>query len=199
MPSLAANGTGTAFTYDAVYTLTNDTGTAFTSGTTITNTATYDQTWTTCTSSITLGSIWPPAPVPREWFERATERVDSELRRREAEAAALRCQEEHGARVAARERAEALLNSVLTPAQRESWALHRWFEMVGSQGGRYRIGYGRVRNITRLDERGRGVETLCIHPDADVPDADTVAAQKLYLESDEAALLRTANHMPVAA
>lgn len=103
-----------------------------------------------------------------------------------------------GERKQARERAELLLRECLTPAQREELQLHRHFhlETVGKDGSRrrYRIERGRSRNVKQVTAEGAVIKTLCMHPVDWVPDADTMLAQKLYLEADEDAFLRIANH-----
>lgn len=88
------------------------------------------------------------------------------------------------------DRARALLISLLTKRQRESYEAHGWFEVRGSDKGHYRLG----RGITPgRYEGGRLVERLCIHPSYGYPTGDEVAAQKLLVETDEATFRRIAN------
>lgn len=95
--------------------------------------------------------------------------------------------------IEAKARAERLLVENISPKQREQLRLHGYFD-VEIGGNTYRIKRGRQGNVFSLDGRGGLIERLCIHPEAYVPDADTMLAQKLLLETDEAAFLRTANH-----
>ena len=64
-------------------------------------------------------------------------------------------------RQVATERAEALLTSHLTDAQRDELAAHNYFTVQGSAGGEYRISSLGVRRV----DRGKEVEHLCCHPD----------------------------------
>lgn len=53
---------------------------------------------------------------------------------------------------------------------------------------------GRHGNVDQVDDSGRRIKRLCVHPVEGVPDADTMLAQKLFLEGSEEELLRVANH-----
>lgn len=103
-----------------------------------------------------------------------------------------------GERSVAKERAERLLREHLSPRQREELASKGFFtlETVAPTGERrlYRIDRGRSRNVRQVDGNGRVLKTLCAHPAILVPDADTMLAQKLMLETDEQEFLRIANH-----
>lgn len=106
-------------------------------------------------------------------------------------AALVRVAEEAEARI----RAEALLLDHLTPDQRDEYRRDgRFHLLVGER--RYRITRGRSGNVRLIEERAGAeveVESYCIHPEALVPDEDTMLAQKLLLEADEAAFRRIAN------
>lgn len=96
----------------------------------------------------------------------------------------------------AKARADALLNTILSAEQRSQFAHANYFEVtVGSNGAtrRYRVKYGLAGNVFLLDDKGREVAKYCLHPHTPVPVADNLIAQKLLLESDEPAFLRTAN------
>jgi hypothetical protein len=103
-----------------------------------------------------------------------------------------------GERAQARERAEELLRECLAPDQAEelSRAGHFHVDTISPNGERrrYRIERGRARNVKQVDAGGRVVKTLCAHPIAQLPDADTMLAQKLMLEASEEEFLRIANH-----
>jgi hypothetical protein len=96
-------------------------------------------------------------------------------------------------RKAASERAERLLVACLSSAQRGELTTAGWFEVQSSRGRRYRIRRGRVRNVIEVDMLGRTLRTYCCHPFDGVPDADTMLAQKLMLETQEDEFLRLAN------
>lgn len=150
-----------------------DWNTASTTNITVQGTLTY--------STVTNGLV--PAPITAEQAEAAVEerRAQTERRRkREAEIAA------------ARERAEALLLSCLDEEQRAELQVHDRFHVTTPSGRRYCIHRGRAGNVTSRDPHGRLVK-YCIHDAVGLPDADTMLAQKLLLETDETGFLQTAN------
>lgn len=102
------------------------------------------------------------------------------------------------ARSKANDRAENLLRENLSAAQREELTLKGFFTLKTIQPSGeervYRIGRGRSRNVQQVDASGRVLKTLCAHPTANVPDADTMLSQKLMLETQETDFLRIANH-----
>lgn len=124
--------------------------------------------------------------------EQAQARMRQAEERREA---AVRAE---GERAAARERAEVLLHENLSPVQLAELraAGHFHLETVAPSGERrrYRIERGRSRNVKQVTAEGRVIKTLCAHPAEEVPDADTMLAQKLFLECSEEEFLRVANH-----
>jgi hypothetical protein len=98
----------------------------------------------------------------------------------------------------ANDRAEKLLHEILNVKQREELSTKGFFslETIAASGERriYRIKRGRSRNVEQVDASGNRIKTLCAHPAELVPDADTMLAQKLMLESREEEFLRIANH-----
>lgn len=94
------------------------------------------------------------------------------------------------AREAATARARNLLLAHLSPAQRDSLARLGHFD-VQVEGRTYRIRQGTHGNVRLLDA-GREVRSFCAQPDG-VPAEDAMLAQKLMIETDEAAFLRVAN------
>lgn len=85
------------------------------------------------------------------------------------------------------EKAEALLWSKLTPAQRSTCRDAGYFDVVGSSGGRYRIRMtSTVQNIVQGD-----VE-FCAGPCRSMSRYDFWLCQKLLIESDEELFLRVA-------
>lgn len=97
---------------------------------------------------------------------------------------------------AANRRAEDLLRRELTPEQLEDLEKKGCFylESIDQKGERrrYRIDRGTHGNIKLLDPKGSILGTYCVQPDA-VPVADSMLAQKLWIEGNEAGFLRVAN------
>lgn len=83
---------------------------------------------------------------------------------------------------------------IIYHAQKQTLDKDRCFYLTSSSGKRYRIDRGRSQNVRLVEETtGKVVRTYCAHPVEAVPDPDTMLAQKLMLETDEAAFLRIAN------
>lgn len=111
----------------------------------------------------------------------ATERyAESERKRKEAEA-----------------RADKLLVENLTLQQRLDFEKTKSFMVKATSGKRYRIRCGRMGNVDMINAKGFIEHRLCAHPGVDVPNGDTMLAQKLMLEVDEPAFLRIANRHAV--
>jgi len=91
------------------------------------------------------------------------------------------------------ERADRLLESILNEAQREHLREKKWFLVRGKSGTLYRVRRGRAGNVDQLDAEGKVVDRFCAHPTMYVPDGDTMAGQKLMLETDDVAFQRLAN------
>lgn len=90
-------------------------------------------------------------------------------------------------------KADKLLESVLSHVQREQLRRDEAFLVRGQSGALYRVRKGRGINVDEIAlETGDVVRTLCAYPGINVPDGDTMAAQKLMLEADEADFLRIA-------
>ena len=92
------------------------------------------------------------------------------------------------------ERAEALLLSTLDEEQRDEYARLRRFH-VETDSRIYRIQYGRAGNVKVVHTKDAEfhLEALCLHPTDRVPNPDTMLAQKLLLEADEAEFRDIAN------
>lgn len=103
------------------------------------------------------------------------------------------------ARHQADERAHDLLLSVLNDEQRRTYRQHGWFCTNGRSGKKYRIERGWSHNVKELNEQDRPVRSLCAHPEIAVPHEDNMVAQKLMIEFEEEAFLRTANSYRLAA
>jgi len=99
------------------------------------------------------------------------------------------------------DRAERLLQESLSPAQREELGQFGHFTVAAQHAdGRpalYRLTLGRVANIHEVNAQGRLVARWCVHPRLNVPDADTMLAQKLWLENHPDELLAIANRHPI--
>jgi hypothetical protein len=95
-------------------------------------------------------------------------------------------------RAVAAKRAEALLRSVLSPKQLKELDRRGYFHVTVAKR-RFRITRGRSHNIKEVDSRSRILRTLCAHPREQVPDADTMLAQKLWLESKPEDFFKIAN------
>lgn len=94
---------------------------------------------------------------------------------------------------AARERARELLRSQLNETQRADYDTHRWFEVTGSAGTRFRIGPGSNGNVSVYNHAGERVARICAHPDGDLPEPDIHLAQMLALMVDERGFVARAN------
>lgn len=100
-------------------------------------------------------------------------------------------------RATARDKAEILLRSNLSPKQLEELNQrgHFFVESIAKNGERrrYRIDRGRSGNVKQVDAKGEVIKVLCAHPRVDCPDADTMLAQKFWLETNEQGFLGIAN------
>jgi hypothetical protein len=103
----------------------------------------------------------------------------------------------------ARERAKDLLFSWLTPEQKTTAEVHRYFDVVGNSSGRtYRIYMHTItNNVKELDKHGRGVRTHCCYPmdTGAIPEYDTFLAQALSITANEREWLRVAVSSPAIA
>ncbi len=96
-------------------------------------------------------------------------------------------------RRAAREKALQLLLENLDENQTEVFKNTGAIPVTSPSGRKYRIVKGRSRNVEELDETGKKVKNLCFHPSEQVPDFDTMLAQKLMLELHEDRARQIAN------
>lgn len=95
-------------------------------------------------------------------------------------------------RIAAKEKAEKLLQSALDAEQREELRSKGFFHCKSGVGNRYRIYRGSHGNVKLLNQSGKEVEKLCVQPHY-VPEGDCMLAQKLHIEHNEEDFRRTAN------
>lgn len=149
------------------------------------------QTWRNAFIQRDVGQIyrgfnitWPPTPgqhAERERIRQAAQDRDAQVERE---------------RAAARERANTLLVEKLTPEQRQTWTDKHYVEVRGSQ----------TKRLYRIRDRGDGTYsmnidcpesgyTYCAYPENahEMPMADVVLAQMLWLTTDEPGFLRMAN------
>lgn len=174
-------------------------------------------TTTTCTSSVTWDAWNTSTAVTQTqatatWYTWCTietaifgayeadrHTIDIEEQRRinimQAEHMA-RMEENTRKRDEAEARAEKLLLENLSLQQRLDYEKHRYFVVHGRNKTRYRIRRGRSGNVDVVTKSGHIEHRLCAHPNEYVPDCDTMLAQKLMLEFDEANFLRVANRHP---
>lgn len=160
----------------------------------IASTATNTYTTQAWKSWNTLGSQKPCPNYAAQQQQLEAIRLEQErqMNRYRVEVAAVEAK-----RAAAEKRAGVLLESVLSPQECKRLADSGYFIVRGRSGCRYRIRRGRSGNIDVVDKEGFITARLCAHPVLHVPDSDTMLAQKLMLEHDEAAFLKVANRTPI--
>jgi hypothetical protein len=90
-------------------------------------------------------------------------------------------------------RARGLLREWLSPDQRAQFDADGYFEVTGSHTGRrYRIHQGKMSNVLELDEGMAPKIGWCFVPERALAAGDVMLAQKIALETDEAAVLAVA-------
>lgn len=91
-------------------------------------------------------------------------------------------------------RAERLLRSWLSSAQREQFDAKRHFDVIGCDSGKhYRIHWGRTSNVYEVDETGEPRNGWCFAPVGPLQEGDVMLAQKIALETSEYKALALAN------
>jgi hypothetical protein len=95
-------------------------------------------------------------------------------------------------------RSRRLLRDWLSAGQRAQFDEARYFDVTGSDSGkRYRICYGTAANIRELDRNGKEGIGWCFAPVGALVPGDVMLAQKIALETSEAATLSVANRVPL--
>lgn len=95
-------------------------------------------------------------------------------------------------------RARQLLLDNLTEKQREDFEDKKHFFVVGnSSGARYRISNGTVRNVDRIDKKGKVDKNLCFGPEGTYLNGDVMLIQKIMLENAEDEVLKIANSFAI--
>lgn len=136
-----------------------------------------------------------PGPFP--WHEGMTEDERREvhaLARYELDSRLY--EERRRAAIKPQRRACRLLRSFLNPEQREQLRRNRYFTVVGSAGGIYRLipETGSCARIEKHGTRWYAVMRYCFHdPDRVMPPADVTLGQMLHLLHDEPGFLAAAN------
>ena len=99
----------------------------------------------------------------------------------------------------AEEKAYALMEQWLSPAQLAQYETNGHFEVRGCHSGKcYRIRRAHQMNIDELDEAGARSAAWCFGPEGNLPIGDVMLAQKIALENDEQTALAVANRVLVA-
>lgn len=163
------------FTYGTDYASESSSTAAWTTWTCATSGTSDSATWITWNSTDGTSN---PGRIPTT-EEREARRLESERKDQE--------------RLEAKNRAEELLKLCLTEEQREHLEEMSSFVIESELGKKYCIRKGRVQNVFELDDNDKHIAQLCAHPISNVPDFDTMLAQKLMLETNEAEFLRIAN------
>jgi hypothetical protein len=157
--------------------------------------------WNTSTStSITQNIYYPAHETWREWCTYGTQgNVIQTFPAREPTPEELAAQKAAEAkRARAKVRARSLLDSVLTPEQRQYMERHGYIPVVGSKGRRYHIRTtgGASGNVALVDEKEAVLGRFCAHPTSahgPIPTEDSFVAQVLHLQDDEDDFLGKAN------
>ena len=93
----------------------------------------------------------------------------------------------------AHERGIEFLTQNLSPAQRQKYERHAYFDVIGGETAkRYRIHHGYQMNVEQLDQNGRRTRLLCFLPRGGLPVGDIMLAQKTALELFESDAVRVA-------
>ena len=93
----------------------------------------------------------------------------------------------------AQERANKFLMQNLSPAQRQQYKKHGYFDVTGGDTGKhYRIWHGNQLNVEQIHQNGKHVR-LCFMPRGGLPVGDIMLAQKIALELFESEALDVAN------
>jgi hypothetical protein len=152
---------------------------------------TYSPYWA-CTSGTSANGnggsvVWFTIPPASGWtaIQTAVETPEQREARRERKRQ----------KVDAERRARRLLFAHLDKLQRHVYKSLGYFFVVGGDTGRkYRLRYGTIRNIDVMCADGRTVDrVLCCHPADDVPNEDSLLAQKVMLERCEREFVAMAN------
>jgi hypothetical protein len=171
-------------TTDAAWRYWVDDGTSSTTSVTITDADCYTvwSHWEVIQRGVVEHVYKEPTPEQKAAQEAAAE----ERRRRQAE-------KEERDRLAA-QKADELLESLLTEEAIRVYRKHRYIEAWSKSGRRFKIKHGRAHNIIELDKAGKEVRKFCVHVTPhDIPNTDNMLAQKLLIEHQEDVFHKLAN------
>lgn len=108
----------------------------------------------------------------------------------------LETEEERQEQKAAVKRAEELLKEYI--GEKAFGKLHEvgYIELDSQKykGRKYRVPANHMAYIEVLDEKGKVIDTLCVHPAIECPPADHIITRVAMLQNDEETLLAAANH-----
>lgn len=167
-----------------------------------------DRIWTQWYVNQTAASTATTAGIWTQWSSQITDiqvhmvvparaRItDEELRQANERAARWNEQQREVTRKReqAEERASGLLREHLTPDQLFQFNRDKYLIIEGQSGIRYRLRWAVAGNIDVLRPGSDVVDhRLCVYPMEDLPVADVILGQKLFLEHREQDLLRVAN------
>jgi hypothetical protein len=135
------------------------------------------------------------SPLPGTYAPgRALSQDDRELAREAAERIRDAQERRRAERQALFNRAEELLLRWLSDGQRRDYRDHRWFDVAGSDGRRWRIECaGQSGNVQVLGGDGEWVLKMCAHPPRGLPDPDAWLGQALAITHDAASFAAVAN------
>jgi hypothetical protein len=191
------------------YISTNSSNTQILTTGTLTSTGTWPQITvgtTSASNTLVLGNVvyqdYRPRvardPQPGEdwatWHHQVQEREAAARQR--AEEARVRREVREARMQVADDRARALLLSCLTEEQRVEFEAAGIFHVTSKTGRRFRLEWRWSANLieeVERDGRWRDEGLYCVHPRIEVPTADSLLAQKLWIESDVDGLLAIAN------
>ncbi len=122
----------------------------------------------------------------------------AERQREREELVARRRARDEVARIAATARADELLMSLLSPEQVASYVDDQYIDVIGSEGGRFRLytTMGSSGNVAWLRRNGSVGGRICAHPTMAhgyLPMPDILAGQVIALITDERAFCAVAN------
>jgi len=146
------------------------------------NTSLSTTTATTSFNSTDIYTIWvnsaitAPPQRSQEELDRIA-RVQLELEERYKQE---RLEREEERRLS-QERAELLLIQHLNEKQKRVYEENKCIPIDGQSGKKYVIRRGRAKNIDVLKDDGTVEYRLCVHPQEQVPDEDTMLAQKYLI------------------
>ncbi len=139
--------------------------------------------WTTGTagnstpsSGFTFSPYRAPALTPEQ-------KLEAERKQRQIDLKA-KLKERRQKRVA-RQRARALLKSLLTAIEWSEYQRYGSVQVVGSLGGKYEVGGGTMGMVTQLDDDYNPIQKICYHPSTQYVVEDRVAAVILDIKCDE--------------